>query len=43
MERRGRRQNWEEGEFEMEHSPKIALASQRWNSSSECAKLGVRG
>lgn len=43
MERRGRRQSWEEGEFEMERSPNIVLASQRWNGSSKSAKLRARG
>lgn len=43
MERRGRRQSWEEGEFEMEHSPKMVLASQRWNGASKSAKLRARG
>lgn len=43
MERIGRKQDWEEGGFEVGHNPRMALASQSWNGFSEYVKAGVMG
>lgn len=45
MKRRDRKQDWEEGGFELGHCPQMSLASQSWTDASESVQVscGVLG